>query len=271
MIAFFSWLLIAKHFIKQALQTRRVIGFFLLALIPAAVAIGARSIIPEIGTRDLFLYWVFLANLHVQALTVWVCLCISPSAVKEEAEEGGMEYLLMRPVPRRRIFLARYAACVAICLLILTAGLASLYLACWGRSEPGLSYQTEMLAKLAFTQAIACAMYCALGTLLALITTRAITWGMAYLFFGEMMTAGVKALIGKFTLAYYLRSLLSLHVFPEIPDLYGIKMVLPIPRQFDAASTSTSLTVLLVATVTALVFSLIQFRRREWAKPPQDA
>ncbi len=269
--------IIARDFIFQVVGTRRALALFLPCMVPAILLLFLRYLEPA-GPYppDRAAWWDFrwidAANLLLQAVGLWICFSLSPLIVTETPAEGGLPYLLTRPVPKPLVFLPRLIAAAGVAALALVAGQILAAAAAHGgdwRELARTGPRRSGLLHLAGTQALAAVLYTAIGALLALVTTRPLVWGMAYFFFGETILAGTHGILAKTTLLFYLRSLVA-RGFPEIHEILQREMLFPTVTLSRAAPAGGAALVVGGVLLATAALGVWQFARREWTPPVHD-
>lgn len=268
---------VARGFFFDIVGARRALALFLPCAIPAALLLVLRHLEPtgpyppdRAAWWDL--RWIDAANLLLQGIGLWICFSLAPLVVTEEASEGGLPYLLTRPIPKTLVFLPRLLAAGGVAAAALTFGqiLAALaaHVGPWeALMAPGP--RRSGLLHLAGIQAAAAFLYTALGALLALVTTRPLVWGMAYFFFGEMILANTHGLLAKTTLLFHVRSLVA-RGLPGIHEILQRELLFPIVAPARAAGRGEALAVVGGVLLAAMALSAWQFSRREWTPPERE-
>lgn len=266
---------LARDLAVQLAGGRRLAGLAAMSLFPAALVLLLRWLEPAGGPaqadalRWRCFVWIGGASLLLQAVGLWLSLSLAPSIVSEDPLEGGLEYALSRPVPKRKIFLWRWLSCALLCGGLLLAGQAAAAAAAFaGTGILSTEGFGRGFAAIVLAQALAAGLYTALGALLALLTSRPVVYGILYLFFGEMVLASIQdALVARFTLLFHLRSLVA-QGLAEVPEILLKEMLFPLTGLARASSAPLACCVLAGATAAAVALAAWQFSVREW-RPPQ--
>lgn len=270
--------LVGRDMLSHLATGRRVAGLLALAASPAALLLYFRWLepdgaLPPDRARWWTLLWLDAANVLLQGVGLWICLTVGPRVASDDPlEEGGLSYLLTRPVPKWRIFAARLTAGGALCAACLLAGQIAVALAAMTGTGAGAFASPAGLRGLwhvGVAQTVAAFLYTAIGALLALVTSRPAAWGLAYFFFGEMILAGTHGILATWTLMFHLRSLVA-RGLPNLHEILQKEMIFPTVTLSRAAETSTALAVLIGAAAAATALAIWQFCRREWAPPRFD-
>jgi ABC-2 type transport system permease protein len=158
--------------VGQLLAGRRLLVTGLLTalplIVPALVAAGSGRD-PDGFTLDLFRALVLPVLLPVVALT------FSTTTLGAEVRDGTLVNLVLKPIPRPGILVAKYLAAVLAALLVLVpAEVVAHVLAARG---PG---STTLLSGMLAATVVGTLTYCALGVLLSLLIGRALLVGLAY-------------------------------------------------------------------------------------------
>ncbi|MCH8051988.1 MAG: ABC transporter permease [Chloroflexi bacterium] len=163
--------------LRQFAGQRRSLLMFGLALIPVALAIIFRlgeHLDQQEETAN------FLANVVITLILPLACLIIGTSALGSEIEDGTAVYILAKPVPRREIIAAKFAASVLIAAaFVVPATVVSGLIGLQGVSEEGI------VTGFAIATLVGVFAYTAVFILLSLATSRALLFGLAYVFIWE--------------------------------------------------------------------------------------
>ena len=164
--------------LRDLLQARKLVPVLGLVLLPLAVALIWRSLVPVGKFVPAQVYDQLARSLVFGFILVLLACVFGTSVVSQEMEQQTIVYLLTRPVPRWRILLTKFLA--ALLATILAVGLASLLLALgtrglhhWGRLPLGRDLLFLALGSLAYG-----GLFLLLGTLLQ----RPLLFGLLYVF-----------------------------------------------------------------------------------------
>src|SRR5262249_27778985 len=108
--------------IRQQCRARRLIILSVLFALPSAIAILARYFQPDTNPPSLEYGLIFILIPH--ALLPLTALLYASGMIQDEIEEQTLTYLLIRPLPKWALYLAKLAATVVV-----TAGLSALFTA----------------------------------------------------------------------------------------------------------------------------------------------
>jgi ABC-2 type transport system permease protein len=163
--------------LRQIAGQRRSLLLFLLALVPVGIAIiyrlGEHADQHE-GTAD------FLAYFVVTTILPLACLILGTSALGSEIEDGTAVYILAKPVPRRDIIAAKFAASALVAAaFVVPATVISGLVGLHGVSEEGI------VTGFAVATLVGVFAYTAVFVLLSVATSRALLFGIAYVFIWE--------------------------------------------------------------------------------------
>jgi ABC-2 type transport system permease protein len=164
--------------LRQFAGRRRSLLMFGLALIPVAVAIIYRlgeHVDPHDWTAN-----VLLNGIVVTTILPLACLILGTSALGSEIEDGTAIYILAKPVPRRETIGAKFAASALVAAaFVLPATIVSGLIALQGVSEGGI------VTGFAIATVFGVFAYTAVFILLSVATSRALLFGLAYVFIWE--------------------------------------------------------------------------------------
>lgn len=163
--------------LRQFAGQRRSLLMFGLALVPVALAI-----IYRLGEHADQHHETanFLADVVVTAILPLACLILGTSALGSEIDDGTAVYILAKPVPRREIIVAKFAAVVLIsaAFVVPATGVSGL-IGLQGVSGEGI------VAGFVVATLVGVFAYTAVFILLSIATSRALLVGLAYVFIWE--------------------------------------------------------------------------------------
>ena len=167
--------------LRVLLSRRRAVLMLLLAALPVLVGVlirlgGGRADAPEI-----------LDTLVVRTVLPLIALIIGTSAIGSEIEDGTLVYLLIKPIARWRIALAKMVVAVGLTGVLVVPPILVTGLLVGGFGSASLA--------VAFGYAVAAivggAAYAAAFATLGTITSRALVVGLAYTLLWEGVLAGL--------------------------------------------------------------------------------
>ena len=163
--------------LRQFAGQRRSLLLFLLALVPVALAIIYRlgeHLDQQEETAN------FLADVVITAILPLTCLILGTSALGSEIEGGTAVNILAKPVPRRDILAAKFAASILIAAaFVVPATAVSGLIGLQGVSEDGI------VTGFAIATLVGVFAYTAVFILLSVATSRALLFGLGYVFIWE--------------------------------------------------------------------------------------
>jgi ABC-2 type transport system permease protein len=163
--------------VRGLLGRRRSLGVVLLAaapvLVAAIIAVGGGLGDPQTLAREVF------ATLTLGLVIPLAALVLGTAAIGTEIDDGTVVYLLVKPVPRRTVVVAKMlvATSATVVLTVPAALLAGLLLL--GTSSPGL------LAGMVAGSLLAAVLYTAVFVALSVFTGRALLAGLGYVLVWE--------------------------------------------------------------------------------------
>lgn len=190
----------------QLLAGRRL--FVALALVLLPLVLPALAMVTSDGgsaSAGLGL----IRQLALPILLPVLSLVFATAAVGNEVRDGTIVNLVLKPVRRSTVLVAKYlAAVLATCALLLPAEAVTLALTA---REGGLRLAGGVLA----ASALGAVAYTALGTLLGLVTSRALLIGLIYVLLWEGVVVGVAPSAAALSVRGYTEGLLNAVVTPE--------------------------------------------------------
>jgi hypothetical protein len=220
----------------------------------AAMALqDAFAVASEISLKQsrfyLFSNW-FIFSVFLGFLLPILSLSFATEALGGEREGRTLVWLLIRPLPRWSIYLAKFVALLPWSLGLTVGGFALL---CAMAGSPGhLAFRLYWPAVLGGTLA-----FCALFHMMAACSRRAAVVALVYSFFLETILGSMPGSMKRISLSFYTRCLMfeaarPYGVHPEKPSIY-----LPVNGM-------TAWSVLLAVTVVLLFAGMVIFARSEY-------
>jgi ABC-2 type transport system permease protein len=171
--------------LRQLLGRRRTFALIALALLPLLVALVFRTGNSDTDPVD----WTanaLLNGLVVTTLLPLVTLVLSTTSLGMEIEDGTIVYLLSKPLPRAQVIIAKLAASwlPAAWLVALSAALSG-SIALQGSGE------SSLLLAFVIATALGALAYSSVFLLLSLLTSRALVFGLIYVFIWESIVTGL--------------------------------------------------------------------------------
>src|SRR5687767_13346134 len=250
----------------ELIWSRRTIFMALVVGAPVVLAIVAR-IVQASGVAPLRINGVRVEAVSVFGMIIWVLFLrfIVPvlgvfygtSLVADEVEDKTITYLFTRPLRRGAVLLGKYLAYLACTTLVVLPAVMIVYFMLVPFSEVARSFPALMtdLGLLA----LGIATYGALFTMVGAWLKRPLVVGLVYVFGWEQFAMLMPGYLRRFTVAYYLQSLVP-HAMPADEGISSLlRSILP-----ETPSTPLSLFVLLTITVVSLALAMRIIERREY-------
>ena len=163
---------------------------------------------PTQGYAPDFAEFLVIFNLIPQALLPLTALVYASGMIQDEIEEQTITYLLIRPLPRWSIYLAKFLA-----TLVVTAGLTASFTALtyavigWDQPDYWAAGALGRMGKTIALFTLSLIAYDALFGALSMLMKRAILLGVGYIILLEGVVANIDFVIRKVTVMYYFRVL----------------------------------------------------------------
>lgn len=207
-----AWALFAMTLASQA-RSRRLLVLALLYALPIGLAVliryqGAGFRGPTSGYEPAFAEFALVYNLIPQALVPLAALVYASGMIQDEVEDQTITYLLIRPLPRWSIYVAKLLATLVVTAALTAAFTAATFLVIgWGQGEYWSSGGLGRMARTIALFALSLTAYNSLFGALSLLMRRAILLGVGYIILLEGIVANIDFVIRKFTVMYYFRVL----------------------------------------------------------------
>lgn len=243
--------------VARQLQARRLVVVALLFSLPALFALLARYYNPDdFDAADVERVLIFA--LIPQALLPLASLVYASGMIRDEIDDQTLTYLLIRPIPRWAIYVAKLLATFFSTALLTSVFTAAAFAAIhggtpafWEENIPARALQTAGL------MALSLAAYTALFGGLSLFVRRTLVAGVTYIVLFEGVVANIDFLVRKLTIMYYFRVLCVRWLDQPTSDWSMDLETAP-----DAATCVATLlgTALVLGTLAALTFGYREFR-----------
>ena len=155
-----------------------------------------------------FAEFFLVFNLIPQALLPLTALVYASGMIQDEIEEQTITYLLIRPLPRWMIYIAKLLATLVVTIALTSAFTALTYAAIgWGYPEYWAAGGRTRMFKTIALFALNLTAYDAIFGFLSLLLKRALLLGIGYIIFLEGVLANIDFPVRKATVMYYFRVL----------------------------------------------------------------
>ncbi|WP_165066912.1 ABC transporter permease [Paludisphaera rhizosphaerae] len=242
--------------VERQLRGKRIWLFVLIFAAPVAVALLVRRNEVPYDAGDSERALIF--RLIPQAVLPLAALLFASSLVQDDVEEQTLTYLLIRPIPRWAIYLAKVLGATlvtaALAGLFTTAAIAAVN---WGIDHYGAAELIEQAGATAGLWALALLAYISIFGFFGLLTKRVLVVGVGYTLVFEGVVSTIPFLVRYGTILFHMRVLI-LRLLGGNGSDWSIDLD-------EAPTAATSISVLLgVSTVFlalgAWLFSVREFR-----------
>ena len=251
--------------IGEMLWSRRTIFMALIVAGPVALALVLR-IVDAAGVAPLRINGVRIGGASVFGMMIWILFLrfIVPvlgvfygtALVADEVEDKTITYLFTRPIQRGAILLGKYLAYLVCTTFVVLPSVMLVYFLLVPFGEIPVSFG-PLLKDLGLLT-LGLAVYGAFFALLGALLKRPLLVGLVFAFGWEPVVLVIPGHLKRFTLAYYLQSLVP-HAMPSdgvIPLLQVVFRETPSP--------AASLLWLFVVLIAALFLAARTIERREY-------
>lgn len=260
-----AWLTLFRISVAQFVRGKRLLVLALMFALPTVLALVVRYNGKELPAHAKQAEIALVFYMLPQALVPLCALILASGMIRDEVEGQTITYLLIRPLPRPSIYLAKLLAAWSVSVLLTLVFTSTLLgVIYWG--DPGLWGAVLPLHAMRVTalSALALLVYTAIFGGLSLIVRWVLPFGVAYIVFFEGVCANIDFAVRKLTVLWYVRILaerwLDIHV-----DSWNIDLKLAPSGQ------EAFLTLLASATVLAISAAWLFGRRELRVKTPEGA
>ena len=245
--------------LRQHLRGRRLLVLSLLFALPSVLAVVVGLTSRHAPPAAIEFALVF--NLIPHALAPLAALLYAAGIIQDDVEEQTLTYLLLRPLPRWGLYLAKLLATLLVTSVLTavftTAAFAIIALTASEPATPGLIGRELKMAGLLSLAQVA---YCGLFGFLGLLTRHSFLAGVAYIVVLEGLLASFQTVARQLTVMYYFRVLVLRWLEPAGGKDWSINLATAPEAQ---TCVLTLLGVGLVsATAAAIFFAWREFRMK---------
>ena len=263
-----EWSALAGLFVltlRQHTHGRRLLVLGLLYLLPCALAVLLRSL-PHPAPVDA-LEFALVFSLLPHALAPLTALLYAAGIVSDEVEEQTLTYLLLRSVPRWKLYLTKLLATLVVTTVLVTVAVLSLFTVIYVGTPNFWSEVMPRAGRTVAVMALAQVGYCALFGFLGLFTRRSLLTGVAYIVAIEGILANMDFAGRTLTVVYYVRTLtlrwleLPREQLRRCQEAWGMEELDKLPGAGDCVLTVVGVAVL-VSLLSARWFARSEFRMK---------
>jgi len=164
--------------LHQLAKRRRLLLILLLATLPVALAIVISAFVGKDESYEANFINTLLDAMLVAAIMPIVTMALATAAFGDELEDRTLSYLVLKPVPRSRIVLPKLLASIVVGgPLLIASGVVATLLGLDGSGQAAVAVGVALFAGVVA--------YAAIFTWAGLISTRALSFGLIYVFLWE--------------------------------------------------------------------------------------
>jgi ABC-2 type transport system permease protein len=247
--------------LRQHIRGRRLVLLACLYALAIVVALFARLVerAPPPHVLEVIVIFYLLANAVVPLSAL---LCAS-GTIHDEVEDQTLTYLLIRPLPRRAIYLTKLLATMLMAVVLAAVFTAATYLTLnVGAPTFDAGALVGRIARAAVLMGLATVAYCAVFGYISLLTRRSLVFGVAYIILFEGLLANLDLVVRRFTVMYYFRSLSGSWLDVHQPEW----------NLGDPPTAGTCVLILLAASFVLATLASLSFGSREFRmKTPEGS
>jgi len=219
----------------------------------AAIAVVAWSMRRD-RSADEFVEKIFLA-VYVSFLLPIFSLSHATTGIASDREEQTLVYLLVSPIPRPMIFLAKSGASL---ILALAWTMGGMLLVCWLGGEAGMR-ALEVLWPSILWSTVA---YVALFVMFGVAFRRATIIALVYALFIEALIGNMPGIAKRLAISFYSRCMIF-----DAGSVIGMQPSGPVNAEmFGAISGETAQWILYSVSAGFLLVGMVVFSRREYSR-----
>lgn len=249
--------------LRQHVRGRRLVVLACLYLLPIFLVVLVRSVESRYQASEAEIEILLMLIPHT--LVPLTALLYATGMIHDEIEEQTLTYLLIRPLPKWGIFLAKLLATMLLTMTIAVIFTTLTYIAVywgeptlWGAIVPRRALQVSGITCLALVA------YCAGFGCLSFFTRWPLVVGIGYIALFEGVLANIDFAVRRLTINYYFRVLTQHWIGITVPEWRLNPIDIPAAR--------TCVLVLLGAGLVAALLATMLFTTREFrVKTPEGS
>lgn len=222
----------------------------LLPLVGCLLFVVRRHLHHEFSPREFRNFSEFMILIFASFVVPVCALAFGTASVGGDREDRTLVFLLMRPIPRALILLAKFTATLP---LVLGLVVGSYWLYCSVAGEVGqVAFRLYLPALIYMTLAYVCLFH-----MFAVTFRHSTILALVYALFMELLLGNIPGIVKRVAVNYYGRSIMYAAGEPEgLPP--------PDPQWFEPLSVDTATWALIGIAVGGLVLAIVIFSRREY-------
>ena len=191
--------------LRQLVKRRRILIVLLLAIVPVVVAAILSAFVGgdegHDGNQVNALWLNLLDAMIVAAILPIVTIALATASFGDELEDRTLSYLVLKPVSRWRIVLPKLVAAIVVgAALLVVSGVVATLLELDGSVQAAIAVGVALFAGVLA--------YAAIFTWVGLITSRALAFGLIYVFLWEGLLSSFLGGVRYFSVRAYTLAIL---------------------------------------------------------------
>jgi hypothetical protein len=248
---------------RKTFFSRRGLWIYLLALLPIGI-FAAHSIymiywgLPCDFGQDTNIFASIFQLLNLRIVVFFGCLGIFTNLFRGEVLDRSLHYYFLAPIRREVLVVGKYLSGIIAAVVIFTTGTILQWIAMFSHFPAAMvtSYLRDgngwsHVASYAGTTVLGCVGYGSVFLLTGALFRNPI-FPAAVLLIWESINAFVPTILQKFSVVYYLKSLVPIEAPPGVPPPFSLMIVNPDPIDPAVAICGMLLFTLLVVVIAAL-------------------
>jgi len=235
-------------------RSRKMKVFFLLSLLPVALAVVVRIVFTGRSSEVMSVFQEILMVYFLQFLIIILALFYGTSVCSEEIEGKTLPYLTTRPLTKGGIIIGKFAAYAALLALMVLVSLAASYFI-MSFQKLGQAATYAAFVRYAGVLLLGLMAYAAMFTFLGTFLKKSILIGLAFGFGWETAIQYFPGSTQRFSVVHYLKSLLPYYSAGKFSIL---------TFRLEPTSPAVSVLVLLLITAGFLGLACLFFSLKEY-------
>lgn len=203
-----AWFTLFRLSVRQFVRGRRLLALMALFMLPIVLTRVIHHFNPQYDQEIAQTEEILVFYMIPQALVPLTALVLSSGMIRDEVEGQTLTYLLIRPLPRPSIYVAKLLAAwfvsASLAIVFLTGTLAAVH---WEAADLWGTILPQRAAHVGLLSALSLLVYVSLFGGLSLVVRWILPLGVAYIVMFEGVFANINFMVRRLTVLWYVRIL----------------------------------------------------------------
>lgn len=256
--------------VRRSLLNKRFIVLGFIGLLPVVVAVLWRILqywikgdsMQFMPASDLFT--ALMGTFYVWLIWPLISLWLGAAALREEVEDDTIAYLLLRPVSRTTLVIAKTIGAAFTAWLVISGSVCLTYLTIATHPNSGLfPGEVPLLIRDLGVAGLACWAYVGVFAGMGAIFKRPYSLGIAFIIIVDSLIAFVPGRPHFFTIKFYIRSLYS-HSVELVGGNYDMEMLMKVLYPGELVGPGMAIFALCLFGILGMIVAIVILYRKEY-------